>query len=171
METKIQALIADWHRRCRQSQRLNYETGNLYAEYHYIVGIATIIVSAIVSSSFFSQNNSYTNIIGILSMLVGILTALQTFFRFSEKAEKYKAISAKYGATRRQLEKLIAQIDINKSELDRQLESIKTTMDDLAMNSLNIPSRIKVKQVKELDSKARRNSLFKDFDIKGNGTE
>jgi len=43
MDDNIRKLISDWYRRCRQSQRLNYETGNLYVGYHYKVGIATIV--------------------------------------------------------------------------------------------------------------------------------
>ena len=45
MDDKKKALIADWHRRCRQSQRLNYVTGNIYLKYHYLIGIFTIILT------------------------------------------------------------------------------------------------------------------------------
>lgn len=166
MDDNIKVLISDWHRRCRQSQRLNYETANIYIRYHYVVGVLSIILSAIVSSSFISQNNAYVNLSGVISLIVGILTALQTFFRFSEKAEKYKTISAKYGAVRRQLEYLMAQEDINKSELARQLDSIKATMDDLALNSLNIPSKVKKKQINKLNSEVRKNKLFSEYDKK-----
>lgn len=138
MDDKKKKLISDWHRRCRQSQRLNCVTGNLYLKYHYVVGVISIILSAIVSSTFFTEivrqvsNNQSTASTtmtvlsygtGMLSISVGILSALQTFFRFSEKAEKYKVISAKYGAVRRQLEYLMTQEDISKNELERQLTS------------------------------------------------
>lgn len=181
MDDKKKALIADWHRRCRQSQRLNYVTGNIYLRYHYIVGVISIILSAVVSSTFFTQisyqaenyqmslksNNVVAYIAGLLSILVGILSALQTFFRFSEKSEKYKSVSAKYGALRRRLEFLMTQDDISKAELERQIESIRKAMDDLALNSLNIPARVKKTQVKDLNSQARKNSLFTEYDIKG----
>ena len=184
MDDKKKKLIADWHRRCRQSQRLNYVTGNLYLRYHYIVGVISIILSAIVSSTFFSQivqqisnNQSATTtpiisyIAGLLSISVGILSALQTFFRFSEKAEKYKAISAKYGAVRRQLEYLMTQDDISKNELERQLNGIRTSMDDLAANSLSIPARIKRQEVQDLKSEPRKNELFTSYDVKRNTDE
>ena len=89
------------------------------------------------------SNNVVAYIAGLLSILVGILSALQTFFRFSEKSEKYKSVSAKYGALRRRLEFLMTQDDISKAELERQIESIRKAMDDLALNSLNIPARVK----------------------------
>ncbi len=179
MDDKKEKLIADWHRRCRKSQRLNYVTGSLYLRYHYIVGVASIVLSAIVSSTFFSQivqqvscDQAATPILayiaGILSISVGILSALQTFFRFSEKAEKYKTISAKYGAVRRQLEYLMTQDTISKNELERQLNNIRTSMDDLAANSLNIPARVKKREVKKLNAEPRKSELFKKFDIKQN---
>lgn len=183
MDDKKKVLIADWHRRCRQSQRLNYVTGNVYLRYHYIVGIISIVLSAIVSSTFFTQINQQTvtqpisstapimYVAGALSILVAILSALQTFFRFSEKSEKYKSISAKYGALRRQLELLMTKEEISKSELERQLEFIKKAMDDLAINSLNIPARVKKAQVKDLNSQARKNGLFTEYDKKGDKNE
>lgn len=92
MDDKKKKLIADWHRRCRQSQRLNYVTGNLYLRYHYIVGVISIILSAIVSSTFFTQivqqmsnNQSATTtpiisyIAGSLSISVGILCVANIF--------------------------------------------------------------------------------------------
>lgn len=177
MDEKKKVLIADWHRRCRQSQRLNYVTGNLYLTYHYIVGIMSIVLSTIVSSTFFNQINQQNvtkqsstviaYVAGSLSILVAILSALQTFFRFSEKSEKYKSSSAKYGAIRRQLELLMTQEDISKNELERQLESIRSAMDDLAMNSLNIPARVKKRQIEDLNSQPRKNRLFTEYDKKG----
>lgn len=179
MDNKKKDLIADWHRRCRQSQRLNYVTGNMYLKFHYIVGVISIIISTIVSSTFFAQisqqssvqqNNTNVSIMtyigGFLSISVGILSALQTFFRFSEKSEKYKMISAKYGAIRRQLEHLMSKDDISKIELERQLEIIRKSMDDLAINSLSIPARIKKNQIKDLESKKRKNKLFSKYDGK-----
>ncbi len=183
MDEKKKKLISDWHRRCRQSQRLNYETGSLYLKYHYIVGVISIVLSTIVSSTFFTQivqqnTNNQTVIIvfiaygiGFMSVLVGILSALQTFFRFSEKAEKYKTISAKYGAVRRELEYLMTQDEISKNELERQLKTIRSSMDDLASNSLSIPARIKKKQTEVLNSEPRKNELFKSYDIERKGNE
>lgn len=171
MDDKKKALIADWHRRCRQSQRLNYVTGNIYLKYHYLIGIFTIILSAIVSSTFFTQIQTMpafvVYIAGSVNILVAILSALQTFFRFSEKSEKYKSISAKYGAVRRQLELLMTQENISKAELERQLDAIREIMDNLAMNSLNIPARVKKSEVEKLNSEARKNKLFTKYDEKG----
>lgn len=185
MNDKKKVLIADWHRRCRQSQRLNYVTGNIYLRYHYIVGIISIVLSAIVSSTFFAQINQQTvtqqmsstattiitYVAGFLSILVAILSALQTFFRFYEKSEKYKSISAKYGAIRRQLEHLMALDQITEKELERKLEDIRKSMDDLAINSLSIPERVKKAQVKDLNSQARKNGLFTEYDKKGDKNE
>lgn len=112
-----------------------------------------------------------TYVAGFLSILVAILSALQTFFRFYEKSEKYKSISAKYGAIRRQLEHLMALDQITEKELERKLEDIRKSMDDLAINSLNIPERVKKAQVKDLNSQARKNGLFTEYDKKGDKNE
>ena len=181
MNENKKKLISDWHRRCRQSQRLNYATGNLYLKYHYIIGVISVILSCIVSSTFFTQivqqsaasSQKSAQLItygaGTLSIVVAVLSAFQTFFRFSEKAEHYKAISAKYGAVRRKLEQLMTQEDINIEEVDRQLDIIRSTMDDLAENALNIPNHIKKEQVADLKSEPRKNELFAPYDGKKNG--
>lgn len=166
-------LIEDWHRKGRQSQKINYTMGNIYLRYHYVIGIMSIIFSTIVSSAFFDQINqgasTTTNmkyVMAVLSILVAILAALQTFFRFAEKSEKYKLISAKYGAVVRQLEYLMSQEEITKDEFKRQITEVRKSMDELTESSLNIPEGVKKKVSKKLNSEPRKNKLFADYDIK-----
>lgn len=96
MDEKKKKLIADWHRRSRQSQRLNYITGNIYLRWHFILGIIVIVLSTIVSSTFFVQISSQTVnetkeiIVGSVSIIVGILSALQTFLGFQKNPKSIK---------------------------------------------------------------------------------
>lgn len=58
----------------------------------------------------------------------------------------------------------MTQDDISKAELERQLESIRQEMDELAASSLAIPQRVKRAQVVELNSEVRKNELFAKYD-------
>ena len=69
--------------------------------------------------------------VGGASVLAAVLAALQTFFKFAERAEHHKTFAAKFGAIRRELETLHASgraaqepsfVNVLREKLDRLAE-------------------------------------------------
>jgi hypothetical protein len=96
-----------------------------------------VVITAVVGASAFAS--VVTELIpiwskvaaGAASVLAGVLAALQTFFKFSERAERHKTFGAKFGAIRRELEALNASgrakdepnyINVLRDRLDRLAE-------------------------------------------------
>lgn len=102
-----QALLAVWGKDIRRIYRAHYlsaarrERGNLW------LGGVTVVLSAIVGTSVFaslgSQPDFYLKItIGMVSVCVTVLAALQTFLRSAEKAEQHRAAGARFAALYRE---------------------------------------------------------------------
>ncbi|MET8086577.1 SLATT domain-containing protein [Micromonospora sp. NPDC005197] len=169
MDDSTKKLIADWHRRSRQSQRVQYDTGNHYSRLNSLIGGTTIALSAVVSTGIFATLAADPALwiriaTGVLSLCSVVLSSLQTFLRFEQRADRYRADSARYGAIRRELEQIMAIPPGRDSDLRDALGAIKKQMDDLAQGSLTIPARVKRRAVRDLSAKPRQNVLFTPFD-------
>jgi hypothetical protein len=107
--TSTEQLIEDWYRRARESQFAHYEAAQPLARANYKLGLPVVALSTIVATSVFATLESATTpnyriIVGLISAAVAVLSALQTFLRFEERAEKHRAAGGQYGALRRELE-------------------------------------------------------------------
>jgi hypothetical protein len=104
-------LVLRWLLRARESQFAHYEMGVIFDRWNKWFGVPVIAITTIVSGSIFSviQKDATGEMkywtMG-LSLLAVVLTSLQTFLKFSERAEKHRAAAAEYGVVRRRLEVL-----------------------------------------------------------------
>lgn len=112
-------LLESWNKRLREIQHSQYEAAKKKAKLHYVFGVPGVILATVVSSAIFSSVQKQTIdegikiLFGCLSALSAIVAGLQTFFKFSEKAEKHRTYGAKAGALRRQLEQYLAMGNIS----------------------------------------------------------
>lgn len=107
-------LVLAWLRRARESQMGHYEMATALEARSYWLGVPVIVISGLVGTSVFASIAADVIpvqaklIVGVLSVLAAILSSLQTFFKFAERAEKHKTFGARFGAIRRELEVLHA---------------------------------------------------------------
>lgn len=107
-------LVVAWLRRARESQLSHYEMATRLARRNLWLGIPVIVITAIVGTSAFASIvaelvPTWAKVgAGGASVVAAVLASLQTFFKFSERAERHKAFAAKFGAVRRELETLHA---------------------------------------------------------------
>src|SRR5262249_21252379 len=111
-------------------------------------GIPVVALSTIVGTSVFASLGE-TNpdlrlriLVGLISVLAAVLSGLQTFLRFSERAEKHRSVVAKYGAIRREMEQAIASGELNGPNGKDILDSLRAKMDALAAEAPATPQRI-----------------------------
>ena len=84
----------------------------------------------------------------MISVLAAVLAAIQTFFRFSERAEKHRSVAVRYGAIRRDIEYLMS---LNSDAVNqRETEKIKERFDNLSSDAPEITKRIWNKVEKSL---------------------
>ncbi len=84
---------------------------------------------------------------GLVSVLAATLTGLQTFLKFSERAEKHRTVAARYGALRREIEELMSLEEKLTKEL---ITPLRKAIDRLAEEAPNVPTRVWSKTQKSL---------------------
>jgi hypothetical protein len=78
---------------CIHSGKAHFNAGIRWARYHYWLGIPSVILSAMAGAAFFKD---YSDIAGIMSAVVAILTSLMTFLKPAERAAAHKGSGDQY---------------------------------------------------------------------------
>ena len=141
--------------------RAHYKAGDLSIKYNNRLGIPVIFTTAIVGTSIFATINESPQVklrilAGIIIFLATILSTLQTFFKFSEKAEKHRIAGAKYGSIRREIDLFLIKYSEEKDD-DRknalsELELIAKQLSTLASESPRIPDKAFSIAINEIES-------------------
>ncbi len=103
------------------------------------LGIPTVILTGVVGTSVFASLQQQPQVwwqvtVGLMSMTAAVLSALQSFLNFNDKAERHRSAGARYNAVGRELEQLLAQ-----DEDWSPLTKIRARIDALAEESPHIP--------------------------------
>lgn len=155
LSEESEILLTDWFRRARESQYIHYECGVWFSRLNYLLGIPAIVLSTAVGTAVFasletSATGTQKIIVGLISIVAAVLASLQTFLRFSERAEAHRSTGSGYGAIRRSLEYLKTFPPGDEDGLMGAFEEVKEQMDALAKEAPEVPSRMKKKLDKEV---------------------
>lgn len=142
--------------RASRIQTAHYESAAILSRRHYQVGVPAIVLATIVGSSVFSAldkgGSTWTKIaVGAASILAAVLTAVQTFLRHDERAEKHRAAGVSYGGMKRKLEQHVAYPPATAERMVELLEQIRTEWDGLNRECPTIPKRVWDRVKKKLD--------------------
>ena len=96
--------------------------------------------------------------IGLLSVTAAVLSALQTFFKFSERSEKHRHCGALYGAIERELEALLAAEPHPIDPL--YLASLREKLHRLSEDAPHVPGRVFLENKQSLRAEARRDNAL-----------
>ncbi|OPY79674.1 MAG: hypothetical protein A4E64_00318 [Syntrophorhabdus sp. PtaU1.Bin058] len=139
-------LVLAWLRRARESQMAHYEMADLLSKKGRVLGVPVILLTSLIGASAFTSVASQIIpswakiLIGLLSIAAAILSSLQTFFGYADRAEKHRTSAARFGAVRRQFEKVYAKRD--KGIDSKAVETLCQELDKLAKESLHVPASI-----------------------------
>jgi hypothetical protein len=78
----------------------------------------------------------------VASVLAAILAGLQTFLRYSERAERHRVSGGKYGTLRREIEQRLVFPPANSAELSSYADSLRARWDKLSEECPTTPNRI-----------------------------
>lgn len=139
---KASPLLNIWLNRVRDNQLQHFDAGSFYDRANTLLGIPTIVLTAIVGTTVFASLQKQVSFkiqiaVGAISVLAAVLAALQTFLRFTERAERHRSAAAHYGAIRRRIE-AVGYIPI--ADRGGPGEFIKTVQTDLDSLASSVPS-------------------------------
>jgi hypothetical protein len=157
MKDKQEILLTDWFRRARESQMIHYECGSHYERWNYLLGVPAMILSAVVGTAVFTSLDAtdignYKILIGLISMLATIVTALHTFLGYAQRSEKHKAAAAGYSSIRKTLERIKTTPENYAENFDNEMAVMQSEFDNLATSSPSVPESIGKNVIQKLKS-------------------
>lgn len=144
MAVPTEELLGDWYRRLRFAQFVHYEAAKEFDRMNYWLGIPVIVLSTFVGTSVFANIGKEVEprvqiLVGLVSVIAATLASLQTFLKYSERAEKHRVAASKYGALRRELEEILAVAE----EITREtITPLRQRIDKLAEEAPHVPDKI-----------------------------
>lgn len=138
-----QEVLNDWYQRAKTIQVAHYLSAAYFGKRKYWLGVPAVLLSTLVGTTVFASLQEKPEIwlqiiVGLASVAAAILTSLQTFLGYTERAEKHRIAGAKYGAIGRELEILRTLPDVSLEDV----HDIRQRLDSLAEESPNNPLSI-----------------------------
>ncbi|WP_321798141.1 SLATT domain-containing protein [Caballeronia sp. J97] len=140
------ALVLAWIRRARESQVRHYTMADRLTRCGRRLGLAVIgITAATGTSAFLSLVATVVSpdvrvVIGMTSLSAAVLASLQTFLRYSERAELHRRAGAQYGAVRRRLEAIHAADPRVRDPC--VIDAVRDELDHIAQTAPHLPRRV-----------------------------
>lgn len=168
LTSDVDTLMTDWFRRARESQYIHFECGTFFSRLNLLLGVPAMILSTGVGTAVFASLEKNVDgdlriIVGLISIAAAILASLQTFLRFSERAERHRLTGSAYGAIRRSLEFVKTFPPGDEEQLKAAMAEIKKQMDALAKEAPEVPSSMK----KRLDNEIKGRPHKRIFQLPG----
>jgi hypothetical protein len=147
MTNEQRELLKYWQLNLQLFLRGHYAASVGCERKNLLLGAPTFILSAIVGTSVFStlatEPTTEAKIaVGLTSMLVTVLAALQTFLRYSERGEKHRISGATFAALHKEIGQLLVVSPIDEQKLGDAITSIRHRWDELSKESPTIPEKI-----------------------------
>jgi len=145
--TAITPLLQAWSEKAHDHEKTNYEAAHVYRKRYSQLGIPLVILTAVVGTGIFgtlekSASVAWRVAVGVLSVLTTILTAIQTFLRYGEKAEKHRNVAVRYGEIRRDIDLTLALPPALRGDAKKFLETIKAQLDAIEADAPEIDRAI-----------------------------
>jgi len=102
------------------------------------IGLAVVVLTSIVGTSIFASINevpptkAWQLTTGFVSLAAVVLSALQTFFQFAERAQMHLAAAAEFLTMRRRLDLfLVRYVQRSHRDLEQALQELAPMLEDL----------------------------------------
>jgi hypothetical protein len=153
-------LLREWLRRAREGQHSHHNAGKFFRRVNYWLAVPIIVITTSLGTAAFATISSRLTDagrlwFGALSILAAVLAALQTHFRYAEKAEKHKNLGAQYGGIRRQIEAILSLPYSQRGRQSDVLDEIRYKLDAISSEGDVVSRRIFKRTQEQLMSKDR----------------
>lgn len=143
-ETNIKSrrVALEWYQRAVVVAHGHYRAALRYSRLNFWFGIPSIVLATIVGTSVFASLQQKPDFwlqitVGLMSILAAVLSGLQSFLGYNDKAERHRMAGSRYNSIGRELELILAE------DKDwTKLETIRTRIDTLAQESPHIPESV-----------------------------
>jgi len=133
-------LLLEWDEGTQFIYRAHYASAIEHQRNSLWLGIPTVVLSAIVGTSVFAALGKEPSrcvqiAVGVTSVLVTTLAALQTFLRYAERAEKHRSTGARFAALNKEVHQLRAFPPKTSADLKTWMDDFRSRWDALSADS------------------------------------
>lgn len=137
------SVAEQWYHRVVGVAHGHYRAALRYSRLNSLFGFPSVVLATVVGTSVFATLQAKPDIwwqvsVGIMSIAAAVLSALQSFNSYNDKAEKHRTAGAKYNAVGRELE---LWLSVEADEVQK-LDAIRQRIDALAQESPHIPEAV-----------------------------
>jgi hypothetical protein len=156
--TQLENLLALEGERCLGLAKLHKRCEDLASAKNNIIQIPVIILSTLCgtasvgTSSLFGGSPIAPTVIGLVSIGVGILNTVGSYFAFAKKSEAHRIAHLQYSKLFSQLNIELSLPRVERSSVDVVLGNMRDTMERLAEVTPSVPEEIIAEFNKKYDS-------------------
>jgi hypothetical protein len=144
---EVKRLIGEWLVRCRVSLKAYNDATTRASAHSRWLGATAAGLSALVATAVFGslKENPETwlqILTGLVAVLAGVLSALQTSLRSNERSEQFREAARGYGSLRRRLEQALLFPPKTREEATATLEELYKALADASRGKPNVPRAV-----------------------------
>ena len=150
-DTPVTQLLDNWHKRVYAAQSAHYAAADRFRLLNYLIGVPAIAFSSIVGTAIFiglQENEPKTFAVASISIVAAVLSGLQTFLRFPERASQHATAADWYSAIRRDLEQTLHLPVHSRGDSKACLDRIRKDMNRVAQDAPELNVRLWKKEAK-----------------------
>ncbi len=107
-EESIKSLLYEWARRTLMALDAHYDAARFLSRRNYYIDIPAMVLAGVVGTSVFVTLEQEVDIrikivVGPISLVAAVLSTLQIFLKYAERAQKHKHTAARYSAIKREI--------------------------------------------------------------------
>jgi hypothetical protein len=133
-----------------KKSQAHYDAAEMFSKRGIRLGIPVTVATAIVGTSIFAtmseqkSNMALATVLGALSIGAAILSALETFLRYSDRSGEHRRAGVAYESVRRSLDlfALHFRMSTDRAAALKALSDITKTLDTIAATEPVVPSPI-----------------------------
>ncbi len=155
---KVSNLLGEWHRRVYAAQSAHYASADLFRKLNYAVGVPAIVFSSIVGTAIFAgleKDSPRAFMIAAASIVAAVLAGLQTFLRFSERANQHATAADWYSAIRRDIEEILHLPEKCRGTAKDCLDEVRKEMNRVSQDAPELSVRFWRREAKRFGVKER----------------
>ena len=165
-DESTEELLRDRHRRATAARAGHYHLAGRSRRRNLFLGVPAVVFSTVVGTSLFATltkqtiNSTLRLVIGLVSVIAAILTALQTFLRFGERADKHVVAGDWYSAVRRDIDEILALPPHLRERPKECLDKLRKEMSKIGQQAPEIDDRLwtTLRRRYDVDDAPRRRS-------------
>jgi len=144
----VRPTLDQWHHALHIFHRAHSRAATYFEQKNILLGLPAVMLTTAAGTTVFATIGSSTELwakilTGIMSIAAALLAALQTFLKYSERAERHKTAAQNYGMLRRLLEETMLEAEKGSKALpDGFLKSFREQWDNTDKQAPNLPQRI-----------------------------